>query len=82
MLLIINLFFIRWQNLYMLSMEILSLQEKNILKYVLTVYGNKEISKITGLSQHTVGTHIRHIFLKLNVHSRAELRVVLKHLPS
>ncbi len=59
----------------------LSPQEKNILSYILAGYGNKEISNLTNLSPHTVSTHIRHIFLKMNVHSRADLRAVIKHGP-
>jgi len=59
----------------------LSKQEKKILTFILSGYGNKEISNLTNLSTHTVGTHIRHIFLKMNVHSRAQLRAAVNHTP-
>ena len=59
----------------------LSGQERKILSFILSGYGNKEISNLTKLSPHTVGTHVRHIFLKLNVHSRADLRAAVNHAP-
>ena len=59
----------------------LSGQERKILSFILSGYGNKEISNLTNLSPHTGGTHIRHIFLKLNVHSRADLRAAVDHTP-
>ncbi len=59
----------------------LSSQERKILSFILSGYGNKEISNLTNLSPHTVGTHIRHIFLKMNVHSRADLRAAVNHTP-
>jgi len=41
---------------------------------------NRETADRLGVSPHTVNTHLRHVFAKLDVHSRVELvRVVLTH---
>ncbi len=41
---------------------------------------NRETAERLGVSPHTVNTHLRHVFAKLDVHSRVELvRIVLAH---
>ena len=42
---------------------------------------NRSISEELHLSRHTVDTHLKHVYLKLGIHSRVELTVLaLKHL--
>jgi DNA-binding CsgD family transcriptional regulator len=44
---------------------------------------NAEISRLLRLSSHTVGDHVKNVFAKLAVHSRAELtsRLYFGHAP-
>ena len=54
------------------KMEPLTTREKEILKYVSYGYTAQEIAKQNNISIHTVNTHIRNIYSKLAVNSRAE----------
>jgi DNA-binding NarL/FixJ family response regulator len=50
----------------------LSPQERRILDMVIHGRGNKEIALALSVSQGTVKTHLRQLYRKLQVHSRAE----------
>jgi DNA-binding NarL/FixJ family response regulator len=50
----------------------LSQREREVLGLLARGYAFKEVSDALGISVTTVGTHIRHIYEKLHVHSRAQ----------
>jgi LuxR family maltose regulon positive regulatory protein len=50
-----------------------SRQEHRVLSYVVDGYNNKQIGRALGLSESTVKFHLRSLFRKLNVDSRAAL---------
>ena len=50
----------------------LTRREEEILELIAKGYANKEIASRLGISVETVRPHIRHIYEKLQVHSRAE----------
>ena len=54
------------------QMEPLTNREQEILKFVSYGYTAQEIAKQSNISIHTVNTHIRNIYSKLAVNSRAE----------
>jgi DNA-binding CsgD family transcriptional regulator len=51
----------------------LSAREREIVALLARGHTNGEISRLLRLSGHTVGDHVKSIFVKLAVHSRAEL---------
>jgi DNA-binding CsgD family transcriptional regulator len=51
----------------------LSPREQEIVRLVSTGHPNKAIARKLAISQHTVNTHVRRIFDKLGVSSRAEM---------
>jgi DNA-binding CsgD family transcriptional regulator len=51
----------------------LSPREQEIVRLVSTGHPNKAIARKLDISQHTVNTHVRRIFDKLGVSSRAEM---------
>jgi LuxR family maltose regulon positive regulatory protein len=51
----------------------LSPREQEIVRLVSTGHPNKTIAHKLAISQHTVNTHVRRIFGKLGVNSRAEM---------
>jgi DNA-binding NarL/FixJ family response regulator len=55
----------------------LSQREAEVLKWVARGYADKEVAVRLGISPSTVDSHIRAIFRKFSVHSRAQLRRVL-----
>lgn len=50
----------------------LSPREREVLDLLARGYAFKEVSDVLGISVTTVGTHIRHMYEKLHVHSRAQ----------
>lgn len=58
----------------------ISPRENEIIRLVAAGYPNKTIAGVLDISPWTVATHIRRLFDKLRVHSRAELiaRLVIK----
>jgi DNA-binding CsgD family transcriptional regulator len=52
--------------------EPLTESETRVLRYLPTHLGASEIAAELGLSANTVKTHVRHLYLKLGVHSRRE----------
>jgi len=55
----------------------LSHRELEIARMVADGQTNRAIAKVLGISSWTVSAHLRHIFAKLNVGSRAEMVAVL-----
>jgi DNA-binding CsgD family transcriptional regulator/tetratricopeptide (TPR) repeat protein len=53
--------------------EALSPAEREVTRLVVEGLTNRAIAERLFLSPHTVATHLKHIFLKLEVHSRMEL---------
>lgn len=51
----------------------LSPREKEILDFIIQSNTNQQIAEKLFISKHTVNTHLRNIYEKLQVHSRAEL---------
>lgn len=51
---------------------LLTPKEKMVLQYISRGYSNKEIAKSLDISPHTVASHIKHIYRKLEVNSRNE----------
>ena len=52
-------------------------REREIARMVAAGYPNKTIARVLDISAWTVGTHLRRIFLKLGVTSRAAMVAVL-----
>jgi DNA-binding NarL/FixJ family response regulator len=52
--------------------EQLSEREKETLHLLSRGFTYSECAELMGISQHTVGTHVKHIYRKLEVNSRAE----------
>ena len=46
--------------------------EDNVLQYVARGFKYAEIAQLTGVSIHTVHSHIKNIYAKLSVNSRSE----------
>ena len=57
-----------------LSLAKLTPRERDVAYYLIKGLTNKEIAEQIGSSVHTIDTHIRHIFKKLEINSRAEFR--------
>lgn len=51
----------------------LSVREREVVRLLAGGYTNTEMSRVLGLSRHTVGDHVKSVFGKLAVHSRTEL---------
>lgn len=47
-------------------------REQSVLTLIAKGYSRSEAAEALGMSQHTVNTHIKHIYRKLAVHSRTE----------
>lgn len=47
-------------------------REQNVLTLIAKGYSRVEAAETLGMSQHTVNTHIKHIYRKLSVHSQTE----------
>jgi LuxR family transcriptional regulator, maltose regulon positive regulatory protein len=58
--------------LNMSNIEILSIREKEIIKYIANHLSNQEIADKLFISLNTVKTHLKNIFLKLEVDSRSK----------
>ena len=50
----------------------LSTREREVLTYIVKGFSYAEIARLLALSTHTVATHVRRIYGKLEVHSRGE----------
>ena len=55
------------------SLQELTAREREVLQQILTGQSNREIGEVLFISESTVKTHIRNIFFKYDVGSRAEL---------
>lgn len=51
----------------------LSAREREVVQLLAHGHTNTEMSRLLGVSRHTVGDHVKSVFGKLAVHSRAEL---------
>jgi DNA-binding NarL/FixJ family response regulator len=54
------------------EMAQLSAREREVLTYIVKGFSYAEIARLLELSTHTVATHVRRIYGKLEVHSRGE----------
>ncbi|MCF7822318.1 MAG: response regulator transcription factor [Mariprofundaceae bacterium] len=54
------------------SQPTLTKREKSVLTLIAKGYSRQEVAETLNVSQHTVTTHIKHIYRKLSVHSRTE----------
>jgi LuxR family maltose regulon positive regulatory protein len=52
--------------------EPLSARESEILKLIAEGLSNKEIARALAITPETVKSHVKHIFIKLNVEKRAQ----------
>lgn len=55
------------------TLDPLTAREEEVLKLILDGKSNREIAEILFISENTVKTHIRNIFSKYDVNSRAKL---------
>jgi DNA-binding NarL/FixJ family response regulator len=53
--------------------EGLSEREMDVLRLVAQGYLNKEIAYKLGISPHTVGTHVKNLYLKLSAHTKVQV---------
>lgn len=53
-------------------------RELQILQFICADYSISDIQQKLFISKNTVNTHVRHIYQKINVHSRDSLRALLK----
>jgi DNA-binding NarL/FixJ family response regulator len=53
-------------------------REREIVSYVVHGFANREIAERLCISERTVSTHVVNIYQKLDVHSRAELAVLVR----
>lgn len=60
-----------------LILEKITERETEVLRLLARGYGNKEIASRLGFSPSTADTHVRSIYRKLSVNSRAQLRSML-----
>lgn len=57
------------------KLKILTKREKQIVSLIIAAKCRKNIARDLNISIHTVDTHLRHIHLKTNTHSIAEIMV-------
>ena len=65
-----------------LETEGLSPREREVLELLARGYFYKEITEALGISMSTVNTHVRRIYEKLHVHSRAQAVAKLTEMPA
>ena len=58
---------------------VLTLREQQVLELVIKELSTGKISERLGITNGTVKTHIRSIFSKLKIHSRAEAVRLYRH---
>ncbi len=62
------------------TLEPLTPREREVLQQVLSGKSNREIAGALFITENTVKTHVRNIFSKYDIKSRAELiSILLKH---
>ncbi|MGZ4663560.1 MAG: MEDS domain-containing protein [Mycobacteriaceae bacterium] len=60
--------------------EALTESERRIAAHVVAGLTNREIATLLAVSRHTVDAHLKHIYVKLGIHTRVELTVLaLQH---
>ncbi|HEV2350819.1 MAG TPA: helix-turn-helix transcriptional regulator [Terriglobia bacterium] len=66
----------------MCALKALSPREMQIVRSTLKGRRNKEIGAELGISQHTVGSHLRRVYLKAGVRSKIEMAIAFLPLVS
>ncbi len=61
------------QQSFKLKTEALTAREHEILQFIVKGFSYKEIAAQCAISAHTLNSHIKNIYQKLNIHSRAEI---------
>jgi DNA-binding NarL/FixJ family response regulator len=69
---------IKEENGLQLRLKKLSDKEQEIEQLILLGKSNKEICAELFIEQSTLKTHINHIYKKLEIHSRKELKAIIK----
>lgn len=59
---------------------VLTAREQEILGYLARGLSITAIAQVVGISHHTVGDHVKNIYRKLNISSRAQAALEAKHL--
>jgi DNA-binding NarL/FixJ family response regulator len=54
-------------------------REKEILEYLVNGLSYKEIASVCNITFQTLNSHTKNIYLKLNVHSRAEVAAMFRN---
>ena len=61
-------------------LSFLSKRELEVTELLVRGYSNSDIAKMLFISEHTVKDHTKHIYRKMNVHSRFELAALVTRL--
>ncbi len=61
-------------------LSVLTKREIEVMDLIAYGYSNSDIAKILVISEHTVKDHTKHIYKKLDVHSRFELAALLNRI--
>jgi two-component system, NarL family, response regulator len=58
------------------KLDALSKREREVLRYIVRGFQNKEIARILFIAESTVETHLGKIYRKLNVGNRTEAAII------
>lgn len=61
----------------MSRLEILTQREYDVLKQYMTGYGVREVADYLDITDHTVKTHMRHIYAKLSASNARQAATIL-----
>ena len=61
--------------------DMLSFREQEVVVLMYEMYSNEKMAEILGVTHATIKSHLDHIFKKLDVHSKREVRWLLGEWP-